>query len=69
MVGIIERRAVFSQHISHQVSVSEPGAARLVDHQVGRGRLLGGEDVRALRSGCTAMSSGADATDGRKRLD
>jgi len=26
-------------------------------------------DVRALRAGCIAMSSGADATDGRKRLD
>ena len=37
------------------------GLARLVNHQVGRDRLLGGEDVRALRSGCTAMSSGADA--------
>ena len=29
------------------------GVARLVDHQVGRDRVLGGEDVRALRSGCT----------------
>ena len=43
--------------------------ARLVNHKVGRDRLLGGEDVRALRTGCTAMSSSADAIDSRKRLD
>ena len=45
------------------------GLAPLVDHRVGRDRLLGGADVHALRSSGAAMSSGAGATDGRKRLD
>jgi Transposase domain (DUF772) len=45
------------------VSTRRVGLARLVDHKIGRDRFLGSEEVCALRSGCTAMSSQTNPAD------